>query len=42
MGLNEPKQTQKNLNILKNDSIWAQNGPKRAQISKPINEPERA
>ena len=36
MGLNEPKQTPKALNLLKNDSIWAQNGPKWAQMSKPI------
>ena len=38
MGLNEPKQIQKTLNIFKNDSIWAENGPKRAQMSKPITE----
>ena len=42
MGLNEPKQTQKTLNILKNDSIWAQDGPKWAQMSKSINELKRA
>ena len=42
MGLNEPKGTQKTLNISKNDSIWAQNGPKWAQMSKPINELKRA
>ena len=42
MGLNEPKGTQKILNIFKNDSIWAQNEPKWAQMSKPINELKRA
>ena len=41
MGLNEPKQIQKTLNIFKNDSIRAQNGPKWAQISQPINELKR-
>ena len=41
MGLNEGTQTQKTLNILKNDSAWAQYGPKWAQMSKPINELKR-
>ena len=41
MGLNEPKRTQKTLNIFKNDSIWPQNGPKWAQTSKSINELKR-
>ena len=33
MGLNEPKRTKKTLNILIKDSIWAQTGPKSAQMS---------
>ena len=28
MGLNDPKRTQKTINVFKNDSVWAQNGPK--------------
>ena len=32
MGLNEPKQTPKILNLLKNDSTWAQNEPSWAHI----------
>ena len=42
MRLNERTQTQKTLNILKNDSTWAQNGPKWAEMSKSINELKRA
>ena len=33
MGLKDPKQTKKILNIFKNDSIWAQKGPEWAQMS---------
>ena len=38
MGLNKPKRTQVTISVFKNDSIWAQNGLKYAQMSKPINE----
>ena len=41
MGLNEPKQTQ-DSKYIQNDLTWAQNGPKWAQMSKPINELKRA
>ena len=42
MHLHERTQTQKTLNILKNDSTWAQSGPKWAEMSKPINELKRS
>ena len=42
MGLNEHTWYQKILNILKKGSIWAQNGLKWAQKSKPLNELKRA
>ena len=42
MGLNDSKRTQKTLNIFRNDSIWAPNGPKWVQISKSKNEQNRA
>ena len=41
MRLNEPKQTPKTLNLLKNNSVWAQDRPQWAQMSKPINELKR-
>ena len=42
MSLNESKQTQMTRNILKNGSIWAQNGSKWGQMCKPINDLKRA
>ena len=38
---NEPKRTQKTLNIFK-IILWDQNGPKWAGMSKPVNELKRA
>ena len=41
MVLSEPKRTQK-TKYIQNDPIWAQNAPKWAQMSKPIDELKRA
>ena len=38
MNLNESKRTQKNPKYVNKDPIWAQNGPKWTQMSKPKNE----